>query len=720
MSHGIRKARTRKNQSRRLHFDFLESRLCLSSYTTIDLIPLAGHDHAKAFGLNDTGLAVGTSHIVGDSTQDAAIVWSVDPAGQAEPFGLSGIDEARSVRAVEVNNQGIIVGESWIPDDTDGNRYAHAVLWTGNPGSYVPHDLDTLANLDTLEETTYENFLYSGAMSVSEPDVNGHVWVVGTSSDISVDPQVHRGVLWQVDAGGNVLSMTDLEPSSDNVAANDVRVVGNSVFVAGDFVPEESGVQACIWETASTFDPVEGKYVVTVVGRTDLPTFVGDPAPDDFRAVSAFALNNDLDVAGWGYTSDLDRDGFLYQRSTDSIVELGSLGNQGSYAWGLNDNDVVVGGYYDVKPPGSGMMGDQYAFVWENGTMYDLLEQVSDRTFWLLFSGNDVNEHGQIVGSGRVGKRNDSQVHGFLATPEDTADQQAPVANPDNYTTPPETPLNVAAPGVLENDADADGDSLTAVLDAGPTSGTLSLASDGSFTYTPDSGFIGQDSFTYVANDGTTDSNVATVKIQVTSEPAANTHVGDLDGSVVDLGRFWQADVTIAVVDQAGTPVGNATVSGTWSGDTSGSASAVTDPAGLVTVSSAKILDKKDTAIFTVDSVVHDSFDYDATANTDPDGDSDGTSIFVLQGGSATSSSLAVGDTQTIASEPSTTTSANSSSVHDPTADEPLSLEQCTAPVDEAATDELMPSTFVDEAIADLDLELLDDDLAEALALAVL
>ncbi|NOG48617.1 MAG: tandem-95 repeat protein [Chloroflexi bacterium] len=64
---------------------------------------------------------------------------------------------------------------------------------------------------------------------------------------------------------------------------------------------------------------------------------------------------------------------------------------------------------------------------------------------------------------------------------------------------------------MLTNDSDVDGDSLTAVLVVGPTNGTLTLATSGSFTYTPDAGFNGSDSFTYRASDGTLLSNIATV-----------------------------------------------------------------------------------------------------------------------------------------------------------------------------------------------------------------
>jgi hypothetical protein len=38
---------------------------------------------------------------------------------------------------------------------------------------------------------------------------------------------------------------------------------------------------------------------------------------------------------------------------------------------------------------------------------------------------------------------------------------------------------------------------------------------DGTFSYTPTAGYVGADSFTYTANDGTADSNVATVSLTV-------------------------------------------------------------------------------------------------------------------------------------------------------------------------------------------------------------
>jgi uncharacterized repeat protein (TIGR01451 family) len=93
--------------------------------------------------------------------------------------------------------------------------------------------------------------------------------------------------------------------------------------------------------------------------------------------------------------------------------------------------------------------------------------------------------------------------------------QTAPVAVDDGYRTSEDRPLAVAAPGVLANDMDLNDDPLMAVLDSPPLSGTLILDVDGSFTYTPPLGFLGQDTFAYYATDTISDSNVATVTVHV-------------------------------------------------------------------------------------------------------------------------------------------------------------------------------------------------------------
>ncbi len=96
-----------------------------------------------------------------------------------------------------------------------------------------------------------------------------------------------------------------------------------------------------------------------------------------------------------------------------------------------------------------------------------------------------------------------------------TAPNAAPVANANSYSVNQDTPLVVAGTGVLANDTDAESDTLTAAIETATTNGSITLDSDGSFLYTPSPRFSGTDSFTYRANDGTSDSNIATVTINV-------------------------------------------------------------------------------------------------------------------------------------------------------------------------------------------------------------
>jgi hypothetical protein len=94
-----------------------------------------------------------------------------------------------------------------------------------------------------------------------------------------------------------------------------------------------------------------------------------------------------------------------------------------------------------------------------------------------------------------------------------------PVANNNLYSVQGGTTLTVPAPGVLGNDTDAENSPLTAEVVANVSHGALSLASNGSFVYTPAAGYVGGDSFTYRVSDGQDWSAPATVALTVTAPP---------------------------------------------------------------------------------------------------------------------------------------------------------------------------------------------------------
>jgi hypothetical protein len=117
-----------------------------------------------------------------------------------------------------------------------------------------------------------------------------------------------------------------------------------------------------------------------------------------------------------------------------------------------------------------------------------------------------------------------------------------------------------------------------------------------------------------------------------TNTPAVTVmHVGDLDRSSVytNNGRRWQATVTIKVVNQNNAVVSGATVQGNWSNGASGNASCVTNASGLCSVAKSGLRTNVASVRFNVNNVTKSGATYSAAANSDPDGDSNGTFIIV-------------------------------------------------------------------------------------------
>jgi hypothetical protein len=113
-----------------------------------------------------------------------------------------------------------------------------------------------------------------------------------------------------------------------------------------------------------------------------------------------------------------------------------------------------------------------------------------------------------------------------------TAVADPPAAAADSYVTPQSTPLIEPAPGVLANDGDSGAGSL--VVDTTPVvppaGGSLSLAADGSFTYTPGLAFTGSDAFTYRATSLATGFS-ANATVTITVSATFSTSVLYLTGS---------------------------------------------------------------------------------------------------------------------------------------------------------------------------------------------
>ncbi|MGY5862433.1 MAG: Ig-like domain-containing protein, partial [Candidatus Thorarchaeota archaeon] len=162
----------------------------------------------------------------------------------------------------------------------------------------------------------------------------------------------------------------------------------------------------------------------------------------------------------------------------------------------------------------------QWAYVWH---------EVEPGVFrWTIQYTPDPNWHGTITPL-RYGVRDSLQAESNAAYIYITVNSvpDVPVAEDDVYIIDEDAVLQTdVTTGVLANDFDGDGDALTVQLISGPSHGSLIFNADGSFIYTPDANWFGEDSFVYEASDGAL-TNTATVTITVNSVNDAPVAVDD-------------------------------------------------------------------------------------------------------------------------------------------------------------------------------------------------
>ena len=159
---------------------------------------------------------------------------------------------------------------------------------------------------------------------------------------------------------------------------------------------------------------------------------------------------------------------------------------------------------------------------------------------------------------------------------------------------------------------------------------SLGVDVDAPYTFNWDSTHVGDGPTPIIAlaTDTAGQTRTASVSVEVDNVADEPIHVGDLDASTAPgRGGKWSATVTITVVDSTSSPVAGVSVTGGWSAGDAGSVSCTTDALGQCAVASGTLSRKVPAVTFSVTALGGDGLSYDAGANTDPDGDSDGTSI---------------------------------------------------------------------------------------------
>ena len=218
---------------------------------------------------------------------------------------------------------------------------------------------------------------------------------------------------------------------------------------------------------------------------------------------------------------------YVFTKATDSVwadatetVKLtatdGASGDQFGWSIAAGGGTVVVGVHWDDdKDADSGS-----AYVYGVSGWTAIPDSEAGATNATSYTVNDLTNEEEygfwIRARNTVGASEASDP--VTATPVNTA----PTAVDDATTTAEGTAVDI---DVVANDTDLEGDTLQVTSVTMPSNGTAVIKSDSAttITYTPNAGFHGSDSFTYVASDGNGGTDTGTVTVTVTAvddEPA--------------------------------------------------------------------------------------------------------------------------------------------------------------------------------------------------------
>lgn len=299
----------------------------------------------------------------------------------------------------------------------------------------------------------------------------------------------------QAVASINVVADNDAPVAVDDVYETDEDVVLN--IAAAGVLANDSDIDGGALTVTVVTGPTNGNLVLNADGSFTYTPNLDYIGPDSFTYEVSDGNGGtaqaevSIDVGGVNDAPDAVADAYVTDEDTQLVVPV---------ADGVLDNDTDIDGPVALTA------------VLVAGPSHGTLSLAADGSFIY------TPDTGYFGPDSFTYRASDSLLNSDVTTVSITVNQvnDVPEAFGDNYGASEETPLVVAAgAGVLVNDVDPEGQPLSATLVAGPSNGSLTLNADGSFTYTPDAGFTGADSFTYKANDGSDDSNVATVLIVV-------------------------------------------------------------------------------------------------------------------------------------------------------------------------------------------------------------
>jgi len=347
--------------------------------------PSTGQD-AYGYSINASGQVAGYGFVGGT---DHAFLWSpTTPNGTTGSLLDLGAAPNNMGLAQAINDFGQVAGMYYpLPTAT--------LLWTPQ----APHGTTgSLTNLGDVATGRGDTFAYGinsfGQIAVQSTLAGG----------------IARAALWTPNAPNNpnLGTWRDLGnvPGGDRAAPRAINARGQVTGSAGS----QAGAHAFLWSPNNAN------------GTTGTMVDIGK-LPGGQESAQAMAINAGGQVAGWSDAAAGLR-AFLWTPNTPNgssgtMINLGTLiGDSQSFAYGINGGGYVVGSSSLNNDP-----NDTHAFLYSPAEgMFDLNDLLNGSyTGWTLYSGQSINDYGQITGIGLYDPDGPgplgSQVRAFLLTP---------------------------------------------------------------------------------------------------------------------------------------------------------------------------------------------------------------------------------------------------------------------------------------------------------------
>lgn len=310
---------------------------CNVRYRVTDLGTLHGSYDAVGFGLNNKAEVVGDLRT--KKAKNIAFIWTRQ-SGMEDLGTLGGTEGYLLATASAINNREQAVGQSEVPEGV-----GHAFIWTRAGGM---RDLDP-------DDNNYK----SAALGINDRGI-----ILGYKTNLLTSAVSY--FLWSAQGGMRDISGTLGGESAGASAINNAgQVVGRSQTATGEY-------HAAIWSPGGRI--------------SDLGTLSGG------NSSSASDINSRGDIVG---SSNVAVDGSPHAAlwtKNGAKQDLGTLGGTYSFAGSINDREEVLGGS-EASDQGT------YTFLWSRQCgMRKLSDLIDPKAKFSYYSGNKINDHGQITG----------------------------------------------------------------------------------------------------------------------------------------------------------------------------------------------------------------------------------------------------------------------------------------------------------------------------------